>query len=65
MEFEKSVPIWVPPHPEVMSTSYVAYVPNHMKYTSQVPVIVLFRQVCYIFPEFIPIMQLVTVAIRP
>lgn len=37
MEFEKSVPIWVPPHPEVMSTSYVAYVPNHMKYTSQVP----------------------------
>lgn len=27
--------VWVPPHPEVMSASYVAYVPNHMKYTSQ------------------------------
>lgn len=63
MEFEKSVPIWVPPHPEVMSTSYVAYVPNHMKYTSQGSS--LSWQVCYIFPEFIPIMRLVTVAIRP
>lgn len=34
MEIEKSIPIRVP-SPEVMSASYVAYVPNHMKYTSQ------------------------------